>query len=847
MALSVNTNLASLYVQSDLVKNQNSLQTSVQRLSSGLRINSPADDASGYAITNRMSTIIDGLSTSIRNTNDGISYSQTVSGALYSLQNNLQRMREIAIQSLNDSNSNTDKTYASQEYNQLMADNVRIQATTTFNGANVFNQNNTTIQVGYRNNFQDRINLSNLSLTNTTAVGTTSIVDTQLSTEAADLGVVINAAAATVDGSGNTTATYTTVLNSVVSSINSSNKLNVTQKSELVTLATDLSASEASIHAGVKNFASDLNRLMGSNLSPLALSPASPVNVSISASTLSAINSAPSIASSISTVLSRVAAAGSISAANTTAQQIVGNPYLTASGQANILASITAVYNQFVNSGNTSVATFASDLNSLLLGGSHSTSTPGVTVTDGLSTANRAIEQSDPWYTSSTTMQDVMSNSSYSTISSLTSALTNSINSSGLSSSIKTTLVNSINSASSFANSNSVSFSTFTYSLQNLLSSGSMSMGGSFFSDGLTTTERNTEQSNIWYTLTSFQGVLNNGSYNSISQLTPALTNSISNSGLSNTIKTALTNAINTLSTQDTMSSTSYSTFKTQVQNLLANGSVVANPPTISLNAADIASITATPTTPLSTFIGSAINNGGATFSNIAAAASNEFSVLYNAGVISSTVQTDLNNANTNLYNQSGQTLGTNTTVAQYTADLNTLLGSGAVGQIGPFTSTDSFQTTPTTYQQLRFVPVAPTSDQNATVAVNKLDAALTEIAQASALQGAIQNRFASIISDLQAFSMSQNSSRAIISGVDIAQETTNLAKSQILQRSDAAMLTQANSTPKAVIALLNVTSVSNMISTSDTPTGDIANVNQTLGISSVVSASNFIASNNLA
>ena len=109
MTLSVNTNVSSLIAQYQLNKTENSLQTSIQRLSSGLRINSAADDASGYAISNRMSSIIGGLATSIRNANDGISYSQTVTGALSSLNTNFQRMRELALQSLNGDVSNSDR------------------------------------------------------------------------------------------------------------------------------------------------------------------------------------------------------------------------------------------------------------------------------------------------------------------------------------------------------------------------------------------------------------------------------------------------------------------------------------------------------------------------------------------------------------------------------------------------------------------------------------------------------------------------------------------------------------------------------------------------------------------
>jgi len=134
MALTINTNVASLNAQRNLGKSQTDLAKSMQRLSSGLRINSAKDDAAGLAISDRMTSQIRGINQAVRNANDGISFSQTAEGALQEVTNILQRMRELAIQSLNDTNSTNDRSSLNEEVSSLKSEIDRIANTTTFNG-----------------------------------------------------------------------------------------------------------------------------------------------------------------------------------------------------------------------------------------------------------------------------------------------------------------------------------------------------------------------------------------------------------------------------------------------------------------------------------------------------------------------------------------------------------------------------------------------------------------------------------------------------------------------------------------------------------------------------------------
>lgn len=134
MALVINTNIASINAQRNLSKTQLSLNKALARLSSGLRINSAKDDAAGLAISDRMTAQIRGMSQAVRNANDGISLAQTAEGALHEVTNMLQRIRELAVQSANDTNSSTDRASLQKEVAQLQQEITRIASQTNFNG-----------------------------------------------------------------------------------------------------------------------------------------------------------------------------------------------------------------------------------------------------------------------------------------------------------------------------------------------------------------------------------------------------------------------------------------------------------------------------------------------------------------------------------------------------------------------------------------------------------------------------------------------------------------------------------------------------------------------------------------
>ena len=137
MSMSINTNLASMTAQVNQSKSQNDLQTAITRLSSGLRINSAKDDAAGLAIADRFTSQIRGLTQAARNANDGISLAQTAEGSLASIGDNLQRIRELSVQSANATNSASDRASLQQEVSQLVSEINRVATQTAFNGTNL--------------------------------------------------------------------------------------------------------------------------------------------------------------------------------------------------------------------------------------------------------------------------------------------------------------------------------------------------------------------------------------------------------------------------------------------------------------------------------------------------------------------------------------------------------------------------------------------------------------------------------------------------------------------------------------------------------------------------------------
>ncbi len=170
MAQTINTNLVSLNAQRNLSTSQGSLATSMQRLSSGLRVNSAKDDAAGLAIAERMQTQVRGSNVAIRNANDAISMAQTAEGAIGKVSDMLQRMRELAVQSANATNGSDDRANLDAEFQQLADEVTRTLENTRFNGQNIVGTGagGLTFQIGANNT--DVVTVTTTDLAGTTAI-----------------------------------------------------------------------------------------------------------------------------------------------------------------------------------------------------------------------------------------------------------------------------------------------------------------------------------------------------------------------------------------------------------------------------------------------------------------------------------------------------------------------------------------------------------------------------------------------------------------------------------------------------------------------------------------------------
>jgi len=210
MSLVLNTNYSSLVAQDSLSTSGSELSMALQQLSSGLRINTAADDAAGYAIVQGMTSQINGLDQAARNANDGVSLSQTAQGALTEITNDLQSMRDLAVQSLNATNSAQDRADLNQQFAQLAADINNVASTAAFNGVNLLDGSfqGATFQVGA--NVGQTITVASVASAKTSALGTlyTDAADSvapSATATAGDTGTV----AITVGANTYTTATFT--------------------------------------------------------------------------------------------------------------------------------------------------------------------------------------------------------------------------------------------------------------------------------------------------------------------------------------------------------------------------------------------------------------------------------------------------------------------------------------------------------------------------------------------------------------------------------------------------------------------------------------------------------------
>jgi flagellin len=318
-----------------------------------------------------MDSLIRGMAVASRNANDGISYSQTTTGALSQITNNLQRMRELAVQAANGSNSSSDTSLLNQEFNQLQTEVNRIQQSTTFNGVNVFQNRDTVFQIGFGTSSNDRVNMVSNSLVSSQALGTTTITDSSTTASYLDIGSAVSTANTYATG-GSVTGTANQIAyiyNATVDAVNSNQKLSFTAKNDILnTLSAINSAYNSSGVTGVStaNFVLDTAKVVGSvaaGVGSPASSGAKTLAITLTTTNPASIPSTTFAADSLGTNPVTQAASSNVLSINVNAASVgttstagtllyTGNT--AANGQTNALAAISSIDNALTEANNAS-------------------------------------------------------------------------------------------------------------------------------------------------------------------------------------------------------------------------------------------------------------------------------------------------------------------------------------------------------------------------------------------------------------------------------------------------------------------------------------------------------------
>ncbi|KML67846.1 flagellin [Pectobacterium peruviense] len=249
---SINTNIMSLVTQNNLNKSQSSLGTAIERLSSGLRINSAKDDAAGQAIANRMTAQVKGLTQAARNANDGISLTQTAEGNLNEINNNLQRVRELAVQAASDTNGSTDRTSIYTEMKQRLDEIDRVAGAASFNGTSLLDgtaSGGINIQVGANTGANEVITIDSGALVNattTSGAGLASGVSTAVA--------AISGGTGTIGGSGGLAAT-------IISSVDTALKAVDTARSNLGAIQNRFESTITNVNNTINNLSNARGRI----------------------------------------------------------------------------------------------------------------------------------------------------------------------------------------------------------------------------------------------------------------------------------------------------------------------------------------------------------------------------------------------------------------------------------------------------------------------------------------------------------------------------------------------------------------------------------------------------------
>jgi flagellin len=773
MAAFINTNIASLNSQRNLNSSQTALTTSLQRLSSGLRINSAKDDAAGLAISERMTSQINGSDQAARNANDGISLAQTAEGDLAQIGTNLQRMRELAVQASNGTNSASDRAALNGEVQSLAAEIDRVAQNSSFNGVKLLDGSFSSqdFQIGANNTSNDRITIASISSARTSelgGVGTSfeSKVTTGKTTGALAAGdVTLNGFQVGTSQMGMAPGQSAGSASSIANAINAiSADSGVTATANSNTVSGVAANTPAAI-------AADTFSINGVSVGAIASGTTSAgqgANVAAAINKISTQTGVTAKADATTGAVSLTAADGRD--VNLALSGTAASPTAAATAKASFLANtgLTADKASAVSAGTGVATTGTFTMTASAAGG---TIAAGDLTVNGIAVgeiklttqaANTAVSAGSVTAAAGTKVAAGAAGTTAGTLAA--GAL------------VLTTATGSVNVAEVTLGTNA---KTNGDAIAAAINAAAASLGGGAAVNG-------TAAADAAGVITFTAGT--------------AGANTLSLGKIADTSATAATN-LATMTAQTGFSAAQLGTqanggaaYNSQQTVSAINTALASAPGGTAVNG----SVAGAATTGVITFTAGSNAAGlatglGNTATSATAATANQVTMTARTGLTAAQLGT--------------QAAGTDTvnhgTVSLSSSSANGIVYGGSKLASAGLAAAGGKVTATTTSSVSSLSSMDVLTSANAAKAISAIDGALATVGTSRASLGAYQNRFASVVSSLQTSSENLSASRSRIQDTDFAKETASLTRGQILQQAGTAMLAQANSLPNGVLALL--------------------------------------------
>jgi flagellin len=806
MASYINTNIASLNAQRNLTASQGALQTSLQRLSSGLRINSAKDDAAGLAISSRFTTQINGLDQASRNANDGISLAQTAEGSLGAISDNLQRIRELSVQAANSTNSASDRAAINQEVQQRLAEIDRTASQTSFNGQKILDGSFGTanFQVGANAGETISVNLG-------TSMRTSSVGAVATTTTAGAIGATATGGSIGVTSSNLNFGTAAAAATSGSITVNAATRLFGGGSSAQVdgknvgAAATAIDFSVAGSAASAASFTT-AGALTGADFS--ASGTAAHFDVTDDSGTftvtLDGTNWTGNEAGMVTSINSQLSAAGS----NTVASLDGGGKLVLTSGETGAAATVPTISS---SGADTTTAGITAAGGATVSGADAVTTTNASFTVDGQavsltgSYADRdavatAIQSQLTGYT-------VAADSGTGAFSITHTGSTTAVAVAGLDAN-ETTLTGLSNSAGT-AGSAAVATSNATFTI-----AGTSVTLNQDYADFDAVASAIGTQLGAGFNVTNNNGAItvsrtSTGSASTAVDISVADTQSATAgfgvaSGTAGADAVATTNASFKVDGTTVTLNSNYAdqnALATAIQSQLTGYTAVNNAGTITITNSTAGSNAVAISSADANAVAAGITNatgtagttaGSITLSDFNITVGSTSSVSLNGTYASADdLAAEINKSVSGVY----ASVSSGKLTLTSSSDL-TLGGANATGSLG-------FSATSVAANSGSLSSSNTLTVDGALSTIQRVDSALNSVSTLRSTFGAVQNRFESVISNLSSTSENLSAARSRIQDADFAAETATLTRGQILQQAGTAMLAQANSLPNGVLALL--------------------------------------------